>query len=172
MALEYLPHYVAIVTATGLGDSGREIEAESEHMPASAGQISPYLDGILKFPPPEVGEEVLVIQADASNLYRWYVTIRHEYSNLTEDGTKVQLEAPADLELEGDPIKIGAMATEAAVLGNTLVDLLDQLITAMSAETHISPWLGIPTAPPVNAASYASIQALLQTALSLKIKVE
>jgi hypothetical protein len=53
---------------------------------------------------------------------------------------------------------------EPVVLGQTLFDLLDQLLQALQQETHPTP-TG-PSGPPINQAQYAQIQSQLQTILS------
>jgi len=54
--------------------------------------------------------------------------------------------------------------SEPIVLGQTLVGILNDLLTAIQQQTHTSP-VG-PTGPPINAAQFASIQNQLQTILS------
>jgi hypothetical protein len=170
MGLKYLPHYVARVVETGLGDSGRNIKAESEFMPAEAGEIFPYLDGLIKFPPPAVDEFVLVIQADASNMYRWYHPIRGTFNTLTDNSDNIQLESAGNIDLEGTTISLGADATESAVLGDVLKQWLTDLNTAISAIT-VTGNIGVPTSPPINVAQFSALTAQLINILSTKVKV-
>lgn len=169
--LGYLPCYVARVTETNLGDNGREIKAESQDIPAAAGQIPPFLDGLVKLPAPLVGEEVLIIQSDAATINRWYTPIRSGFNKLTDDKDKIQLESANELELEGTEIKIGVDATEAAVLGNILVQWLTDLNEAIQAIT-VNGNLGAPTGIPINAGSFSTLTSQLVNILSTKIIVE
>jgi hypothetical protein len=67
-------------------------------------------------------------------------------------------------------IKIGEEASEAAILGDTLKGLLNELLDAISKMTMISP--AGTTSPPVNVAEFKAIQARLETILSLTVKVK
>ena len=55
-------------------------------------------------------------------------------------------------------------ATEAVILGNVLVDILTELLTALATEVH--PTYSGNSGPPLNAGTYNSIKAKLKTALS------
>jgi hypothetical protein len=85
------------------------------------------------------------------------VVIDHAKGTITVTGDK-------DLTLHAEKIHIGKNANEQAVLGNTLVDLLGQLIDAITKETHGTP-TG-PSGPPLNAFEFKAIKARLDTALS------
>lgn len=84
---------------------------------------------------------------------------------LDQGGKAVSVTADQDLILTGRQIHVGGVgADEAAVLGNTLVQTLGQLIdalvnltTANVSATHISAPPGSPTTPPVNAADFVQI---------------
>ena len=53
---------------------------------------------------------------------------------------------------------------EPVALGQTLIDILGELLDALQQETHPTP--AGPSGPPVNAATYASIKSKLETILS------
>lgn len=91
------------------------------------------------------------------------VVIDHAAGTITVTGDQ-------DLTLHAETIHIGKSADEAAVLGNTLVNLLSQLIDAITTETHATP-VG-PSSPPLNIAVYKAIKARLDTALSQFITVK
>lgn len=67
-------------------------------------------------------------------------------------------------------ILIGMDANESAVLGDTLVDLLGQILDAIVAITVTFP--GGTTGTPVNAPQFLAIKAQLDTIKSLLVKVE
>lgn len=170
--LMYLPIYVAEVTETGLGDTGRSVKASNEFLPDTAGEISPALDGLLKMPPPEVGEKVLVLQVDSSNLYRYYIPIRSSFSELSDNSEAAQIESAGPLELDGSAIKIGSGASEPAVLGDTLKSKLEDIINEIVALQTIGN-LGAPApVSPSTSAAVSAIAAQLSTILSQLVKVE
>jgi len=78
-------------------------------------------------------------------------------------------------EIPGSPegtttISSGEGATEAAILGDTLVGLLGEILDAINQMTMLSP--AGTTSVPVNAAAFAAIKARLETALSVTNKVK
>lgn len=178
-SLEFMPLYIARVTETELGDTGRSIKAENEFIPADAGEIAPALEGLLKLPPPKKDDLVLVLQFDSSNLYRYYLPVRASFPSLSDDSSKVQIEGEGAVEVkgggdalfEGSAIKIGEGASEPAVLGDTLKQQLSDLITQITAIT-VPGNLGIPSGPPINAAAISALSSLLTNILSGKVKVE
>lgn len=196
--LSYFPVYVAKVTSTGLGASKRNIEAETEWLPASAGEIEPAFDGLQKLPPPKVGDYVLVLQADAGSLYRWYLPIRASFPTLSDNGPdlqiesegKVQINAAQDMELTSDAainvvsgttlnieggsaVTIGGTAAiEPAVLGTQLQTWLTNLCTQIAAETVVCTAPGTPSTPIVNAPAFAALAGQLATILSTYLKVK
>jgi hypothetical protein len=169
--LDYLPVYVSEVTETDLGDAGRNIKCANEFLPSEAGEVAPALDGLYKFPAPAVGEKVLVLQSDATNLERYYIPIRSDFSSLSDSNDKVQIEGAGDMELEGANITIGAGATEAAVLGDVLKQWLTDYTNQIIALTSVGN-LGAPTSPPVNSAQFTTLAGQLATILSTHVKVK
>lgn len=165
-----IPLYAAIVKETGLGADGRSIRVVSDIMPLIPDLVYPAFDGPVKLPPPEVDEVVLVFNADSSNTIRWYLPIRTSFGTLTQDGAKLQIECANSVEIEGATIKIGANATESAVLGTTLGNLLQDLFSAILALT-VGTSVG-PSTTPVNASQFAAIQAQIDTIKSGKVKIE
>jgi hypothetical protein len=85
------------------------------------------------------------------------VVIDHSAGTITVTGDK-------DLTLKADKIHIGGGADEHAVLGDTLVDLMGNLIDLMVTEQH--PTAVGPSGPPLNAPAYKALKLRLQTALS------
>lgn len=170
-SLNHLPIYVAEVTETDLGDTGRNIKAANEFLPAEAGEIAPALDGLMKIPAPAVGEKVLVLQVDSTNLFRYYIPIRSSFGALSDDNSKAQFESAGDLEIEGANIKIGADATEHAVLGDVLKQWLTDFATQVQAITVVGN-LGAPSGPPINSAAIAALAGQLATILSTLVTVK
>ena len=169
--MDYLPFYVAKVTETGLGESGREIKCVSDFMPSEAGQVPPLFDGLLKVPPPVVGEFVLIFQADSTNLNRWYHPIRTEFKTLTNTSDNIQIESEGDVDIEGASIKLGASASEAAVLGDQLKNWLNDLVSQIVSITVLGN-LGAPTGPPINSVAIQTLAVQLANILSQKVSVE
>lgn len=174
--LTYTALYVAIVTETGLdsdgksSSTGRYVKARCDFFHPEAGVLAPANDGLMKLRPPEVDDRVLVMQADASNRWRWYVPIRDMFTSLTDDNTRTQIESVGGLDIEGTEIKLGTGATEPAVLGSTLEDILGQLIDALVVENHFTA--AGASSPPLNSATYTALKAQLFTFKSQKVKIE
>ena len=162
--------YVAQVVETGLGDSGREIRVKSTLIPAMQSLVEPAYSGGLKLPAPALDELVLVFSLDDTNTRRLYLPVRTAFSNITDDPDWAQIEAAAGVELEGDVIKLGVDAVEPAVLGDTLVTKLTDILNTLQVEQHMTA-CGL-SAVPVQAATYASIAALISEILSGKVLVE
>lgn len=177
--LDWLPVYVAEVTETDLGDAGRNVKAANEFLPDSAGEIAPALDGLAKLPAPAVGEKILVLQSDSTNLERYYIPIRSELSSLSDDNSAVQIESEGnveiwgggDLNLEGANISVGDGATESAVLGDQLNTWLNKLVTQISL-IMVTGNLGIPSSPPINAAAISALSGELAQILSQTVKIK
>jgi len=91
------------------------------------------------------------------------VVIDHKAGTITVTGDK-------DLTLHAEKIHIGNDAGEKAVLGDTLVSLLEELIDAITTQTHPTP-TG-PSGPPINAAKFKVLKSRLKTALSQFITVK
>lgn len=77
----------------------------------------------------------------------------------TTDGDVTLKTVGGDINLEA-----GATALEKAILGETLKDKLDTLLTQLQAEVH--PTVFGPTGPPTNAGDYATIKSELPDTLS------
>jgi hypothetical protein len=178
--LQYLPVYVAEVTETDLGDAGRNVKAANEFLPDTAGEIAPALDGLMKLPAPKVGEKILVMQVDSSNLHRYYIPIRSQLNQLSDTNSKVQIEGEGDVEIkgggplfiEGSEIKVGEGASEAAVLGDELKSKLTDIINEIIALQTIGN-LGAPApVSPATSVAVSAIAAQLASILSTKVKVE
>lgn len=86
-----------------------------------------------------------------------YIEINHEKGTTT-------VHADKDLTVHGKTVHIGHDANEHAVLGDTLVDLMGQLIDAILVETHGTP--DGTSGPPLNAVQYQAIKRKLKTCLS------
>jgi len=168
----YSPVQVAKVSETGLGADGLSIKAANELMPA-IGEIPPALDGLLKVPPPLVGDFVLILTADSKNLYRWYIPIRAPFPTIAQDGANIQLESEGKIQMQAtDLIEIGQESLEAAVKGETLKQQMTDILNEVVIHTHISAAPGVPTAPPIDAAVFTAFISLLTQYLSLKVKIQ
>lgn len=82
----------------------------------------------------------------------------------------VKITGNKDLTLHADKIHIGDSAGEAAVLGDTLVKILGELLDEMSTATAPTPSGN--TGPTFSAPKYRAIKAKLKTALSKFITVK
>lgn len=170
---------IAVVSETSLGDSGRAILVKNRLNSTSKRLVHPLLEGLFKMPPPEVDDLVAVFTIDAENAHRYYMPIRAEFSDLSDDSTKAQLESAGEVEikagprlyLDGDTIELGSSSLEAAVKGDTIIDHIGQILDGLSAETHTGN-IGLPTGPPLNAAVYVAIKGILSLALSQKVSLE
>lgn len=93
---------------------------------------------------------------------------------VTPKGQKLIFDPDGNTYLEeggtGTTVNLGEDADEAAVKGDTLKGLLDELFDAINALTVNT--VGGPSTPPLNAAQFAAIKARLQTFLSLVVKVK
>lgn len=111
-----------------------------------------------------------VVKVEASG--NWTVQTKDAKQSIVIDhkaGT-IRLNAEKKLTLTSDSIDIGQGADEAAVLGDTLVKLLGELLDLLATETHPAP--GGSTGPPFNAAQYKKMKVKLKSALSTFIKVK
>jgi hypothetical protein len=76
----------------------------------------------------------------------------------------IKINAKKGLTLTADRINLGDGAPEKAVLGETLVDLLGQLIDLISQQTHLTA-MGT-SSPPLNVSQFKLLKTKLKTALS------
>jgi len=81
---------------------------------------------------------------------------------------KLNVSAKTGLYVDSKEIILGKNATEHLVLGDTLFQLLDELLSELIKETHMTG--AGKSAPPDNAAKYASIKAKLRKILSKQNK--
>lgn len=96
-------------------------------------------------------------------------TVRVEHSN----GGYVEVDKDGNVRVfnvDGKTVYIGKDASEAAVLGDTLKGLLDELIDALAAMT-VPTGTG-PSGTPINIAQFQSIKARWQQFLSRTVKVK
>jgi len=82
--------------------------------------------------------------------------------------SKLNIEAKYGTYFDSKEIILGKSATEPLVLGNKLMQLLNDLLTELANETH--PTGTGPSGPPINAAKYKIIQNKLRTIKSSKNK--
>lgn len=97
------------------------------------------------------------------------VVIGDQVRIVARQGMKIVVQS-GDVTIDGSTITIGNNATEAAVLGNILVQKISDLIAqiaAISVPTAVGP-----SGPPVNASLISAISAQLQSALSQTVKVK
>jgi hypothetical protein len=127
-------------------------------------------------------------ELESVDAFGWVTPGGHKLLLVDDDGgQKVRLEHSNGAYLEWDfqgnviltnfetapgstTIVLGEGASEAAILGDTLKGLMDELIDAITQLTVISP--AGTTSPPVNVAAFTAIKARLQTMLSLRVKVK
>jgi hypothetical protein len=76
------------------------------------------------------------------------------------------------LTLEATQIKLGANGDENAVMGDTLKQTLNDLISQIESLTVVCAAPGIPSSPPVNLIAFSTIKATLDTILSNKVKID
>lgn len=117
---------------------------------------------------------------DATNGTKVAVAADGSFSVRTQDDNQVvvvdhaaktiTVTADQDLTVHGQTIHIGAGAGEKAVLGDTLVKLLGQLIDLIAVQQH--PTAVGPSGPPLNAPAFQALKPQLQTALSQFITVK
>jgi hypothetical protein len=78
--------------------------------------------------------------------------------------------ASSGVAINAPQIKLGPAPNSPAVIGTALVDILTQLISAISA--IVVTTAGAPSSPPVNAPAFVAIQAQLNTILSTIITLQ
>lgn len=91
------------------------------------------------------------------------VTIDHKNGTITIDGDK-------ELTIQGSKINVGKGADEAALLGDSTIKLLGQLIDAINNITVPTAWG--PSGPPINKPQFLRIKQNLKSLLSEFIKVK
>jgi len=110
-----------------------------------------------------------VVEVDVDGSFRVSTKDNAQSVVIDNKAGTITVSGDQDLTLNADTIHIGTKATEAAVLGNTLVSLLSSMVDAITAITHICP-VGT-SGPPVNTPAFKALQAQLQTALSSFVTV-
>lgn len=127
-------------------------------------------------------------ELESVNAYGWVTPGGHKLLLIEDEGQeRVRLEHKIGGYLEWDfqgnlvvtnyetapgatTIKVGAGATEAGVLGDTLKGLMDELIDEITSMTVPTP--AGASGPPVNTPKFLAIKGRLQTMLSLTVKVK
>jgi len=139
----------------------------------------PYLK-ILHF-----DESWIELCSSKENKRRWEIkSLETDYSSLKIDSSNkifslnnrtingIHFSKDETIILEDKLLSLGAFgSTEPAVLGNVLKTWLEQLVDALVATTHTTTVPGLPTSPPVNAASFVALKAQIPTILSSLIKL-
>lgn len=93
------------------------------------------------------------------------------FAALWDDGEKSGGgRAPVQIVLNAADLHLGGVATQAAVYGDALKALLENLCDAIAGHTH--PETSTTTGPPLTAASFASIKSTLGGTLSPTVKVK
>jgi hypothetical protein len=154
-----IPIFVAFVDKTGLAPEEQGITFTNTFLGRTGIIASPIFDGAIKLPAPSKGDRVLVFKLDSSNMTYFYVPIRKDLS-----------EVVGKIEMNAEEIDIGTEPTDPAVLGNQLKTLLDNMLTQIEDLT-VSTIFG-PSGPPINSPAFVSIQATLNTILSLVVKLK
>ena len=109
------------------------------------------------------GHKILLDEKDGQETIR----ITHKV------GAKIEIDKDGNIRVfnaDGKTLYIGLNANEAAVLGDTLKGLLDELFDALAALT-VGTGTG-PSTVPINLAQFQSIKARLQRILSQTVKVK
>ena len=109
------------------------------------------------------GHQVLLDETDGEEVVR----VRHL------SGSEIEFDKNGSIFIRntnGQMVEVGLDADEAAVLGDTLKGLLDELIDAIAALT-VPTGVG-PSGTPVNIAQFQSIKSRWQTFLSQTVKVK
>lgn len=86
--------------------------------------------------------------------------------NVTVEGNTILNTNGRDVNIntQNGKINLGDTQLESLVKGETLVNLMTELITAIEAMTHLTP--SGPSTPPVNAAAFTTVKSKLKTMLS------
>ncbi len=109
-----------------------------------------------------LGHKILLDEKDGQET----VTVEHK------NGAKFSIDKDGNLYItnsSGKTVYVGANAQEAAVLGDKLKTILDDLLTALTAMT-VGTNVG-PSTVPTNVAQFIAIKARLQQILSTTVKV-
>lgn len=109
------------------------------------------------------GHKILLDEKDGQET----VTVEHK------NGAKISIDKDGNIEItnvDGKTVYVGRSANEAAVLGDTLKGLLDELIDAIVALT-VPTGMG-PSGIPINAAQFQAIKARWRNFLSGTVKVK
>ena len=167
---ERLINYVAEVD--GIHD--RNVTVHSDYIPRSTNLVKPMFEGLIQVQVPDIGDKVLVLSLDAAHRVRFYLPIRKEFELLTNNPEYTQIEASSGKVqiAASEAIELGTTGLESAILGDTLVSILETLCDALAVETHIGALPTIPTGPPLNAAQYLAVKAQLATAKSILVKLQ
>ena len=81
-----------------------------------------------------------------------------------KDGTEIKFNsATSELSIDLGPFEVSISATSFNIskAGDSLKTILNDVLTQVQLETHLSAAPGSPTSPPVNIAAYAAIQTRL-----------
>lgn len=147
--------HLAEVKESQLGDSGRNIKVISA-LDNFNDELKPAFDGAIKLPAPLVGQKVIVLTPDITNINRLYIPVEYSLGGLSNDKDKLQIEnTGGDTEVEGSTILLGKNAIDfVALASKVLTEIgnvntsLAALATSVMAHAHSAPNI-IPDNPPV-----------------------
>lgn len=111
------------------------------------------------------------IKVKANGNFEVYTKDRKQVVEINHEKGTISVLGDKDLTIHGSTIHVGSGADEPAVLGNTLVKLMSQLLDLLVTDTHPTP-IGIPTGPSLQAPAYQALKLQLDTALSKFITVK
>lgn len=94
----------------------------------------------------------------------WRVQTSKQSIEIDHRNGVIRVLGDQDITLHAKTIHVGDNATEKAILGDTLVSILEKILDQISAITHAVP--GGTSSTPLNAAAFKSIKSTLKTALS------
>jgi hypothetical protein len=108
--------------------SNRDVKIQSEAIPKSNNLVNPLLDGLIKGPVPDVGDQVLVIDLDSSHSVRFYLPIRKDFSNSSD-----KVLGYNDLELDGNLVVAGVDNLDWVAMNKKVITELQNLQTQITA---------------------------------------
>lgn len=100
------------------------------------------------------------------------ININSSKNTNIKSNNSINIEASKNINMSATRINLGQNASEPLVLGNQLVSILQELITALSTLTVTCSSPGSPSSPPINAPQFQSILTKLNTILSKRNKTQ
>jgi hypothetical protein len=164
----YTPIFLARVNKIGLGSTGLGITIKSEVICITEIIVYPILDGLLKLPAPQVNDIVLILQVDSSNLIRFYIPIRQDFSNLVQNATNIQIESAGKIEMDGIEIDLGVNAMQFVVLATLMAVIFNAHVHAYSGTAVVA---GV-TGTSAGSTAVPTVQITASQIAATKVKAE